>query len=220
MIKLMIGAPGSGKSHWLQQQHTDITIECTHKSHRSILFAVANIVNPDRIHMRRMAIDELIEIILQAPWRLTIGLDDIDRTSPRLLYSLITLSNAGHNVLATATDQKRVKPLLDRQAAIIMHPPQADIRAILQARYPDLDKPAINRIASLTTTPAAAINTAECMRAGQPLPQPPARDWSPLITLVALTAIYFLRHILQDPAITASLIAASYIARRFLWRRS
>jgi len=215
MIKLLITGPGNGKSHWLQSQHADILVECTHKSHRAILCAIADSMGIT--YQSRASIDDLIALILQAP-PCKIGLDDIDRTSQRLAYSLLSLSTR-HTILATATDRKRIRPLLDRQAAIIDQPPHADIRAILQERYPDLSTAQIRRIASIATTPAAAIHIAESMRNGQPIPQAPSHDWTPLIALTALATVYLIWY-QSDPAIAAILLAVGYAIRRWMWRRT
>jgi len=216
MIKLMIAGPGTGKSHWLKNQRADITVSCTHKSHRAILCAIADALNLD--YPSRASIDDLIALILQAP-PCTLALDDIDRTSPRIAYTMLSLASR-HTILATATDRKRIRPLLDRQAAIIEQPPHTDVRSILQERYPDLSPTDIRRIASMATTPAAALHIAESVRAGQPLPQASSHDWTPIIALIALAIIYLLRYLHPDPTIAAILLAAGYVVRRWMWRRT
>ena len=215
VIHLCLALPGTGKSHWLQSQNADI-IGCTNKSHRAILCAIADAMGIT--YQSRASIDDLIALIMQAP-PCTIALDDIDRTSPRISYTLLTLTTR-HTILATATDRKRIKPLLDRQAAIIVPPPRADIRAILASRYPDLSPAAIRRISSVATTPAAAIHIAESVRAGQPLPQAPSHDWTPLIALAALAIIYLLRYQTDTPTTAAILLAVGYVVRRWMWRRT
>ena len=216
MIRLCISSPGTGKTHWLASQRADVRISCTNKSHRAILCAIAD--DMGITYQSRASIDDLIALILgHAPT--TIALDDIDRTSPRVAYTLLTLTTR-HTILATATDQRRIRPLLDRQAAIIEQPPRADIPAILRARYPDLTPAQIRHITSIATTPAAAIHAAENLRAGQPLPQAPSHDWTPLIALMALATIHLIRYQSDSPTALALLLAAGYVVRRWMWRRT
>jgi hypothetical protein len=169
-------------------------------------------------YQSRASIDDLIALILQqAPT--TIALDDVDRTSPRIAYTILSLASR-HTIIATATDRRRIRPLLDRQAAIIEQLPPANIRAILQERYPDLSPAQIRRIASIATTPAAALHIAESVRNGQPLPQAPSHDWTPIIALTTLAIIYLLRYQTDTPTIAAILLAAGYVVRRWMWRRT
>ena len=216
MIQLLLAGPGNGKSHWLQSRRAAITIPCTNKSHRAILTAIADALQIT--YQSRASIDDLTTLIMQAP-PCTIALDDIDRTSPRIAYTLLTLT-ARHTILATATDRRRIRPLLDRQAAIVEQPPRADIPAILRARYPDLTPAQVRRIASIATTPSAAIHIADSVRAGQPLPAPPAHDWTPIIALAALAIIYLIRIQADMPLISAILLATGYIVRRWMWRKT
>jgi len=216
VIHLCLAPPGTGKSHWLENQRADVRITCTNKSHRAALTAIADTLHLD--YPSRASIDDLITLILHSP-PCTIALDDIDRTSPKIAYTIMQLA-ARHTILATATDRRRIRPLLDRQAAIIETPPRADIRAILQDRYPDLSPAAIRRITSIATTPAAALHIAESVRAGQPLPQAPSHDWTPLIALLTLSLIYLLRTQARNPAIAAALLATGYIVRRWMWRKT
>jgi len=136
-----------------------------------------------------------------------------------MAYTLLTLTSR-HTILATATDRRRIRPLLDRQAAIIVTPPPAPIADIVTSRYPDLTPAQVRRISSVATTPAAALHIAESVRAGQPLPQPPSHDWTPLIALAILSLIYLTRTQSKNPAIAAILLAAGYIIRRWMWRRT
>ena len=216
MIRLCLAPPGAGKTHWLENQRADVTVPCTNKSHRAVLTAIADALHLD--YPSRASIDDLITLIMQAP-PCTLALDDIDRTATRLCYTLLTLATR-HNILATATDRKRIKPLLDRQAAIIVPPPPAPIADIVASRYPDLTPAQVRRIAALAHTPSAALHIAESVHAGQPLPQPPSHDWTPLIALAALAIIYLIRYQTDTPTIAAILLASGYVVRRWMWRRT
>lgn len=216
MIHLCLAPPGTGKSHWLESQRADVRISCTNKSHRSILTDIADALHLD--YPSRASIDDIIALILHSP-PCTIALDDIDRTAARLCYTLLTLATR-HNIISTATERKRVKPLLDRQAAIIVTPPPAPIADIVASRYPDLTPAQVRRITSIATTPAAALHIAESVHTGQPLPQAPSHDWTPLIALTALATIYLLRYQTNTPIIAATLLAAGYVVRRWMWRHT
>jgi len=152
MIRLLIAGPGTGKSHWLQNQRAAITVPCTNKSHRGVLCAIAD--DMGITYQSRASIDDLVALVLgQAPT--TIALDDVDRTSPKLCYTILSMASR-HTVLATATDRKRIKPLLDRQAAIIVPLSPAPIADIIAGRYPDLSPAQVRRIQQIASTPAAA----------------------------------------------------------------
>ena len=217
MIRLCLAPPGAGKSHWLAQQKADVRIACTNKSHRAILTAIADSLSLP--YPSRASIDNLIQLILSAPPQ-TIGLDDVDRTSPKLCYTLLTLATR-HQILATATERRRVKPLLDRQAAILVPPPPAPIADIIASRYPDLSPAQVRRIAALAHTPAAAIHIAESVRAGQPLPAPPTVSIFPILLIVSLAALVFIRHYFDfSPAVLALISGVVFYVRRLLWRHS
>ena len=216
MIRLCLAPPGTGKSHWLESQRADVRISCTNKSHRSVLTDIADALHLD--YPSRASIDDLITLIMQAP-PCTLALDDIDRTAARLCYTLLTLTTR-HQILGTATDRKRIKPLLDRQAAIIVPPPPAPIADIVASRYPDLSPAQIKRIAALAHTPAAALHIAESVHAGQPLPAPPAVSIYPILLIVSLAALTFIRHSVDfSPAVLALISGVAFYVRRLLWRR-
>jgi len=221
MIRLCIAPPGTGKSHWLESQRADVRVDCTHKSHRAVLCAIADSLHLD--YPTRASIDDLIARVLGAP-PCTIALDDIDRTATRLCYTLLTLANR-HNIIATATatERRRVKPLLDRQAAIIVPLPPAPIADIITNRYPDLSPAQVRRIAALAHTPAAAIHIAASVRAGQPLPAPPTTSIYPVLLIVSLAALAIIRYQYQSavsPAVIALISGIAYYVRRLLWRHT
>jgi hypothetical protein len=218
MIRLCLAPPGTGKSHWLESQRADVRISCTNKSHRSVLTDIADALHLD--YPSRASIDDLITLIMQAP-PCTLALDDIDRTAARLCYTLLTLTTR-HQILGTATDRKRIKPLLDRQAAIIVPPPPAPIADIVASRYPDLTPAQVRRIAALAHTPAAALHIAESVHAGQPLPAPPAVSIYPVLLIVSLAALAFIRYYSAfdfSPAVLALISGVAFYVRRLLWRR-
>jgi len=218
MIRLCLAPPGSGKSHWLQSQKADIRTGCTNKSHRAILCAIADALHLD--YPSRASIDDIIALILHSP-PCTLALDDIDRTATRLCYTLLTLANR-HNIIATATERRRVKPLLDRQAAIVVPLPPAPIADIVASRYPDLTPAQVRRIAALAHTPAAALHIAESVHAGQPLPAPPAVSIYPVLLIVSLAALAFIRYYSAfdfSPAVLALISGVAFYVRRLLWRR-
>jgi len=218
MIRLCFAPPGTGKSHWLDSQRADVRISCTNKSHRAVLTDIADALHLD--YPSRASIDDLITLIMQAP-PCTLALDDIDRTAARLCYTLLTLTTR-HQILGTATDRKRIKPLLDRQAAIIVPPPPAPIADIVASRYPDLTPAQVRRIAALAHTPAAAIHIAASVRAGQPLPEPPTTSIYPVLLIVSLAALAFIRYYSAfdfSPAVLALISGVAFYVRRLLWRR-
>lgn len=213
MIHLCLSRAGTGKTYWLEQQRANILIDCTHKSHRSILAAIATAATLD--FPARASIDDLVQLITAAPIT-TIALDNIDRTSPKLCYSLLTIAEK-HTIYATATDRKRILVLLERNAAILLQPPAANIRAILAAHYPNLTSETVRHIASIAKTPAAALNLARAASAGtQPAPAP--TSIMPLIAIATLSIItLIIRQHLNDAALAAAAIAAASLIRRKLW---
>jgi len=196
-----------------------VRVACTNKSHRAVLCAIADALQIS--YPSRASIDELISLILSAP-PCIIALDDIDRTAMRLCYTIITLA-ARHTIIATATERRRVKPLLDRQAAIIVPLPPAPIAAIVATHFPDLSPAQIRRIAALAHTPAAALHIAESVRAGQPLPDPPTVSVFPILLIGALAALVFIRHYSEfdfSPAVLALISGVAFYVRRLLWKRA
>jgi len=193
-----------------------VTVSCTNKSHRAILTTIADTLHLD--YPSRASIDDLITLILHSP-PCTIALDDIDRTAARLCYTLLTLTTR-HNIISTATERKRVKPLLDRQAAIIVPLPPAPIADIVASRYPDLTPAQVRRITALAHTPAAALHIAESVHAGEPLPAPPAVSIYPVLLIVSLAAMTFIRHYYAfSPAVLTLISGVAFYVRRLLWKR-
>jgi len=216
MIRLCLAEPGTGKSHWLASQQAEILVACTNKSHRAVLAAIADALHLD--YPSRASIDDLITLILSAP-SARIALDDIDRTAAKLCYSLLLLAQK-HEIYCTATEKRRIRPLLDRQAAIIVPPQPAPIAGIVSSRYPDLSPAQIKRIAALAHTPAAALHIAESVHAGQPLPAPPAVSIYPVLLIVSLAALAFIRYYSDwdlSPVTLALISAGALYLRRLLW---
>lgn len=218
MIHLCLADPGTGKTHWLESQQANITIPCTNKSHHAILAAIAD--NLQLSYAGRASIDDLLQIILAAqPTKL--ALDDIDRTATKFCYSLLSLSTR-HKIYCTATEKRRIKPLLDRQAAIIEPPPPAPIAAIIAEQYPDLSPKQIRRIATLSSTPAAALNIAESVRRGTPLPSPPTTNLFPILAITLLTTLTFLRYndFNLSPVTLALISGIAFYIRRLIWKKT
>lgn len=213
MIRLLIAPPGNGKSHWLSRQKASARVDCTNKSHRAVLASIADQLGYE--YPSRASIDDLIQLILAAPPTI-IALDNIDRTSTKLCYSLLTLTR--HEIYCTATEKRRIKPLLERQAAILIPPPKPNIAAIVAEHFPDLQPQIRHRIAKMTDNPAAAINIAHAIRNGEPLPTPPSQDIKPLLFLILLSSLYLLRWHNKNEIIAATLLVAGYLIRRIIWR--
>lgn len=219
MIRLCLSAPGTGKSHWLASQRAQVFVACTNKSHRSILAAVA-----DDLHISyssRASIDDLISLIFAHP-PTKLAFDDIDRTAVKFCYSLLTLSQK-HEIYCTATEKRRIKPLLDRQAAIIEPPPPAPIAEIVANRYPDLPPAKIRRIAALAQSPAAALNIAESVKRGAPLPAPPTQSLFPVLLILSLAALAFIRYYSDfdfSPVTLALISGFAFYLRRLLWKKA
>lgn len=218
MIKLCLAGPGEGKTHWLRSQRAQILIPCTNKSHRSILAAVAD--NLNLAYPSRASIDELLSLILAAP-STSLAFDDIDRTAIKFCFSLLTLSTR-HEIYCTATEKRRIKPLLDRQAAIIEPPPPAPIVEIVASRYPDLPPDKIRQIAALAQSPAAALNIAESIRHGAPLPTPPTQSLFPIVIILSLAALAFIRYYSNlelNPILLSALTGIAFLIRRIGWKK-
>jgi hypothetical protein len=214
-LVLCIGGSGTGKSYWLAGKRPDFIIPCTNKSHKAVLQAIATALGLQ--FSNRDSIDDLISSILAAP-PARIGLDDVDRSPAiRLPYTLMNLATR-HTILATATDKKRIRPILDRQAAILESPPTCDLAELIRSRYPGLTPTQIRHITSIAQTPAAALNAASNLANGLPIPQPKATDMTILLVIGLLTILYLLRFQLHDPTLTAALIAVGYAIRRLIYR--
>lgn len=219
MIRLCIAQPGAGKTHWLNAQRAQVLIACTNKSHRSILCAIADSLRIE--YASRASIDDLLTLLLSAP-ATTIALDDIDRTSPKFAYSLLALSSK-HEIYCTATEKRRIKPLMDRQAAILVPLPPVPIAEIVASRYPDLPPAQIRRITAIATTPAAALNIAASIKHGAPLPAPPTTSIFPVLLILTLAGLAFIRYYSDfsfSPAVLALLSGIAYFIRRQLWKQA
>lgn len=214
MIKLMIAPAGTGKSYWLNSQNTNVTVDCTNKPHRAVLTAIADAMSIR--YASRATIDTLVALIRSAP-PTAIGVDNIDRTSGKLQYSLLAMTQ--HKIYATATEKRRVKILLDRQAAILITPPPVKLSEIVKMHYPSLTEKEIARIAATTATPAAALHVAAAVVAGErSLPPPPSRSIYPVLIIVAIAGILLIRST-DIPAWQVALISGiAYYLRRLLWR--
>lgn len=169
----------------------------------------------------RASIDDLLSLILAAP-PTSLAFDDVDRTAIKFCFSLLTLSTR-HEIYCTATEKRRIKPLLDRQAAIIEPPPPAPIAEIVANRYPDLPPAKIRRIAALAQSPAAALNIAESVKRGAPLPAPPTQSLFPVVLIVSLAALAFLRSYSDfelSPVTLALISGFAFYLRRLLWKKA
>lgn len=210
MIYLAIAPAGWGKSHWLHTHGGAAVIDCTHASHKNILQSIAH---DDTLS--RASIAEIIAALTALP-PTTIHLDNVDRTSPKIMYSLLTLSNRGHIIYATATERKKCAVIIERQAAIIIEIPRPPLRTLIPA---DIPPRTAAKITQLATTPAAIINLSNAARAGESLPPPPAKNIFPLVVIVLLAALALWRQSTHvTPAVIALIGGTAYWLRRQLWK--
>jgi hypothetical protein len=218
MIYLLLANAGVGKSHWIKSSHTKY-IDCTTSPHRSVLVWMCN-----QLHIEvnsRSNIDDLLRLLLLAPSS-TFALDNIDRTSPKLLYSLLSLSQH-HIIYCTATSNTKIQVLIDRQSAILVPVPSANILQMLKEKYPSLSAQEIHKINSIASTPASASNIANAIIAGESknLPIPPSKSIMPVVAIVAITILLFVRYnYTMTPIMYALIGACGYYARRLLWKSS
>jgi hypothetical protein len=218
VIHLLLAKPGTGKTHWLSSH--DIVIDCTNTPHRAALVAVC-----ERLALRydnRATIDELLQVLLVTE-PATLAFDNVDRTSPKFLFSLLSLSQV-HSLYITATSKARIQVLIDRQSAILVDPPKipADkLAQIVKEKYPALTSAQVMKITSVASTPAAAVNLANAIASGEMknLPVAPSKSILPILAIVAVTIMLFIRYEYElTPAMYALLGALGYYARRLLWR--
>lgn len=216
MIRLLIASAGAGKTHWLQSEQPDVLIDCTLRSHRAVLCAIADSMG--LTYPARATMDDLIRLITSSR-KTTIGLDNIDRTSRKIAYTIMALAYH-HDVACTATSRDRIMPLVDRQAAIMIEPPVCDIPAMLRARYPTLSDADIRRIAQVATSPAAATHVAQATLAGMPVPSPPTVSAYPLVLVMIIGLVSYIRWQTDMPAYGVAMVAGiAYYLRRQLWRQ-
>jgi hypothetical protein len=215
MIRLLITPAGAGKTHWLMSHNTAALADCTTLAHRAILLTIAEqlSITPSN----RATIDDLVSIICAADTA-AIALDNLDRTSPKLLYSLLSLS-ARHTIYATATDKRKCATLIDRAAAILIPIPPAPLADIIRAAYPDMPTSTVRRIVSTSSTPAQALHTAQSVLSGQPPPQMPATNIIPIVAIIMLAVITYIRRETDTPPVTVALVSGiAYYIRRIFWR--
>lgn len=218
MMRLLIAGPGEGKSYWLSQQQAEIFIDCTLLSHWHILEKIAlemNIEIP-----KRATIADILELIQQAQ-PAKIAFDNIDRAPAKFIFSILAMAEK-HEILATATEKKRIRPILERRAAVIVPAPRPDIRKILSEKFPDLPPEKISRISMTANTPGEAIQIAKAISEGQEIPQPQPRSLAPILIIVGLSAITFIRYysnVELNPAILAALTGIAFLIRRLGWKK-
>ena len=219
MLRLMLAPPGVGKTHWLNtlRRPDAVVVQCANMSHKAILRSICEQAGIE--HSTHDTINDLLVAIVDAR-PMVILLDNIDRTSKRFQFSLLAIGQV-HDVYCTATERRKVDVLTDRGAAILVPPPRYNIRAILAERFPDLDAHQVQRICATATTPAAAVNMAQAIRqgAGDELPAPPQVSLAPVLIILAMGLIYFVRYeSLQNPFIIASIPGVAWYIRRLMWK--
>lgn len=216
MLHLCLGKPGEGKTFWLHSCKPEILVGCTNRSHRNILATAAAGLGIDA---PRAHIDDLLSLILAHP-PTTLGFDDIDRAPLKFNYSVMLLAEQ-HTVFATATDKRRIAPILERQAAILHTPTRIDHASVIRTQFPTLSPHSVREIAGLAKNHAGAVNLARQSLAGF-TPQPATTNIGAWVGLFAVGIVFFvLRHILQQDAalIIAGLSSVGYVARYWLRRR-
>lgn len=214
-LVLCLGKAGTGKTHWLQLQNAAVVVDCTNKSHRAVLCALADALGLE--YPTRASIDDLLTLLTTQP-PTTIALDNIDRAPIKACYSVLALARA-HTVFATATDRKRIRPILDRHAARLVSPPPCNLSQLLADRYPDLPPATRLAIAATAPSPAAAIAAADAARSGTPAPTPQPTSLLPLAVALAVGLVYLFRWHADNPLTYVALSAAAILVRRLLWRR-
>lgn len=220
LIHLLLTPPGMGKTHWLSSHN--IVVDCTNTPHRATLTTLCDSEKID--YENRATIDDLLRLLLAAPPS-TFAFDNIDRTSPKLLFSLLALSQT-HSLYVTATNKKRVQVLIDRQSAILVPVPRvtsSQIKNIVKELYPELSLIQVEKITSIATTPASAVNLANAIASGEMknLPIPPSKSILPVLAIVIIAAMIFMRYNYEFNPATLSLITAlGFYLRRMLWKTS
>jgi len=218
MIKLMIAPAGGGKTHWLTHEAPSgaVLVDMTLTTHRQALVALAGAVGVEV--PPRSTIAGLVALLAEHP--AAARLDNLDRAGKKALFSVMLLSAAGWEIWATATERKRIAPLLDRQAATIMPYTPPDLGEVVLATWPDATPAAVARIRSLAKTPAAAANLARLAAAGEPLnAPPPARNLYPLLSVavIVLLALWKQQHeqSLDYATLTTVTLVLYWLRRRF-----
>jgi hypothetical protein len=192
-------------------------VDCTNKAHRAALVSICDQIGTPADS--RASIDDVLALLLATSPQ-TIALDNIDRAPRKMMYSLLSLSTV-HTIYATATTRKQLAPLLERQGAIIVPVPPLDLGAIVRAHHPTLDPAAVRRIVSTASTPAAALHIAQAGERGEPIPAPPSKPIIPLLAIVMLAGITYLRADTEAPAVVIALVSGiAYYIRRVLWRNT
>jgi hypothetical protein len=216
---MLIAKPGHGKTHWLSHHKT--IVDCTTTSHRAALVLLCESLNIGI--QNRATIEDLIRSICALQTKEVFAFDNVDRTSPKFLYTLLELSKV-HDVYITATEKKKVNILIDRQSAIL-HPtpalPSSKIKEIVHEKFPTLTSGQVEKITSLSSSPASAMNLANAIDSGEMknLPIPPSKNILPLLAIVIIAVIAFIRYEAELNPVTMSIITAlGLYMRRVLWK--
>jgi hypothetical protein len=170
-------------------------------------------------------IEDLVHSICTLQTKEIFAFDNVDRTSPKFLYTLLELSKV-HDVYITATEKKKVNILVDRQSAIL-HPtpalPSSKIKEIVHEKFPALTSGQVDKITSLSSSPASAMNLANAIDSGEMknLPIPPSKNILPLLAIVIIAVIAFIRYDAELNPVTMSIVTAlGLYMRRMLWKVS
>lgn len=220
MLHLLLAGPGQGKTYWLRHQAPDTPLlSCGLLSHRSMLMRLAEAQGLDL--PKRATIADLVALLREHPGRAR--LDDVDRIGRKALYSIMELSAAGWEFWATATDRRRMRPILERQAAHLVQHEPPDLADVVRSVWPDATPADLARIRSLAKTPAAAANLARMAAAGEPLDAPPpARSLYPLLTIAVIIGLALWKQSHADAldyaTLTAITLTLYYLRRRFYLR--
>lgn len=219
MLYLLLAPPGGGKTYWLQQQAPESPfLPLAHMSHRQ---ALATLAEAQGIESKRLTIWELVQALRERPG--TARLDDLDQVGRKALYSFLALSSAGWVFYATGSDRKRLAPILERQAAILVPYEPPDLAAVVRQAWPSAGPADVARILSLAKTPAAAANLARMAAAGAPLDAPPpARSLYPLVVIALIIGLALWKQQHADALDYATLTAVTmllyWLRRRFYLR--
>jgi len=221
MIRLLIAPAGGGKTWWLMHQapHDAPLLDLTLTTHRQALVALADAVGVEI--PRRATIADLVALL--ATCQAKARLDNIDRAGRKVLYSVMALAEAGWEIWATATDRRRVRVLLERQAAVLVPYRSPDLADVIKTAWPEATAADIARIRSLAKTPAAAANLARLAAAGEPLNvPPPARSLYPMLSIGVIIALALWKQAhaeaLDYATLTAVTLLMYWLRRRFYLR--
>ena len=218
MIRLLIAPAGGGKTFWITHEAPDgaVLVDMTLTTHRQTLVTLAGAVGVEV--PPRSTIADMVALLAEHP--AAARLDNLDRAGKKALYSVMALAAAGWDIWATATERKRIAPLLERQAAQLVpyHPP--DLGDVVLATWPQAMPADVARIRSLAKTPAAAANLARMAAAGEPLnAPPPARNLYPLLSVavIVLLALWKQQHAqtLDYATLTTVTLVLYWLRRRF-----